>query len=127
MAQNTCHIWDIWIADSGSTGISFARGRLNPTEVLLVHSAPQQLNIEVRDDEGTVLARGSDLLRTDSTPIARLRREGKQITREDIWPTEADHGLPVILPGGEVGILQHWWNAPDHQEWRWRVEFYNHR
>ena len=127
MGQNTCHIWDLWIADSGSTGISFARGRLNPTDVLLVHSAPRQLNIEVRDDDGTVLARGSDLLRTASTPIARLRRAGNQITREDIWPAEADHGSPVILPGGEVGILQHWWNAPDHQEWRWSVEFYNHR
>ncbi len=127
MARNTCHIWDLWIADSGSTGISFARGRLNPTDVLLVHSAPRQLNIEVRDDNGTVLARGSDLLRSDNTPIARLRRAGSQITREDIWPTEADHGSPVILPGGEVGILQHWWNAPDLQEWRWSVEFYNHR
>jgi hypothetical protein len=30
-----------------------------------------------------------------------------------------------MLPGGEVGILKSWWNAPDHKEWRWQVEFYN--
>jgi hypothetical protein len=33
----------------------------------------------------------------------------------------------VIVVGGEVGILQSWWNDPQHQEWRWSLEFYNHR
>lgn len=127
MTQHPLQIWDLWIADTGATGISFARGRLNPTNLLLVHAAPQQLNIDVRDDDGTLLARGNDLMRAESTPITRLRRQGSTIIREDIWPTEADHGAPIILPGGEVGILQHWWHAPDHQEWRWTVEFYNHR
>ena len=56
MAQNMCQLWDLWIADTGATGISFARGRLDPTEVLLVHAAPAQLNLEVRDDAGTMLA-----------------------------------------------------------------------
>lgn len=127
MSQQGCEIWDLWIADVGSTGISFARGRLNPTEVLLVHSAPEKVNIEVHSDSGEMLARGNDLPRTASRPMARLRRQGSQITREDIWPTDADLGSPVILPGGEVGILQYWWNDPGEQEWRWRVEFYNHR
>jgi hypothetical protein len=127
MAQHACQIWDLWIADVGAVGVSFARGRLNPTDVLLAHAAPGQLNIEVRDDDGVALARGNDLLRTESTPMMRLRRQGTHITREDIWPTEADYGTPVIFPGGEVGILQRWWNSPDHQEWRWSVEFYNHR
>jgi hypothetical protein len=127
MTPHPCQIWDLWIADTGATGISFARGRLDPTEVLLVHAAPTQLNLEVRDDAGELLAHGNDLLRTASTPMARLRRQGNSITREDIWPTEADYGTPVMLPGGEVGILQHWWNNAEHQEWRWNVEFYNHR
>jgi hypothetical protein len=92
-----------------------------------VHAAPKQLNLEVRTDEGEVLAHGNDLLRTDSTPITRLRRQGKSISRQDIWPTAADYGTPVLLPGGEVGILRQWWNDEKHQEWRWDVEFYNHR
>jgi hypothetical protein len=127
MTDKMCQIWDMWIADTGTTGISFGRGRLDPTDVLLVHAAPAQLNLEVRDDTGLLLASGNDLLRTASTPISRLRRDGNRILREDIWPTQVDYGTPVLLPGGEVGILQDWWNDADHQEWRWRVEFYNHR
>ncbi len=127
MAQNACHIWDLWIADVGPTGISFARGQLNPTDVLLVHAAPPQLNVAVLSDAGEILAQGHDLLRSASSPIARLLRQDQAITREDIWPTEADYGTPVILPGGEVGILERWWNDPDQQEWRWSIELYNHR
>jgi hypothetical protein len=33
----------------------------------------------------------------------------------------------VILPGGEVGELLKSWNAKDGSEWRWQIEFYNHR
>jgi hypothetical protein len=83
--------------------------------------------VEVRDDEGAPLARGDNLARTADTPMVRLTRRGETIAREDIWPGESDIGRPVILPGGEVGILLAWGNAPDEQEWRWRVEFYNHR
>ena len=59
--------------------------------------------------------------------MAFLTRHGTDILREDRWPTEADLGCLVILPGGEVGTLKAWWNAPDGSEWRWQVEFYNHR
>jgi hypothetical protein len=59
--------------------------------------------------------------------MARLTVEGEQITREDLWPTPEDIGRAVILPGGEVGQLLSWWNAENESEWRWQVEFYNHR
>ena len=95
--------------------------------MLLVHAAPDALRVEVRSDAGELLACGDQLPRTADRPIARLRREGARITREDLWPEAEDIGRPVILPGGEVGILMTWWNAPDGQEWRWQVEFYNHR
>lgn len=54
-----------------------------------------------------------------------LRRREAKIEREDLWPTGDHYGLPVLLPGGEVGILQSWWHASDEKEWRWQVEFYN--
>lgn len=47
--------------------------------------------------------------------------------RDDRWPQPDDLGSPVILPGGEVGILTAWWNTPTRDEWRWAVELYNHR
>ena len=120
-------IWDLWYPGAAATGLPFARGRLDATEVLLVHAAPDVLDVEVRGDDGQVLARGENLSRTLDTPMARLTRRGDTIDREDIWPSTEDIGRPVILPGGEVGILIAWWNAPDASEWRWRVEFYNHR
>ena len=120
-------IWDLWIPDVGATGISFARGRLDATDVIIVHAAPEKLNVEVRDHNGNVLARGDNLPRTANSPMARLRRQGNKITREDIWPTDADYGTRVIVAGGEVGTLQKWWNDPEQQEWRWSLEFYNHR
>ncbi|HLJ35859.1 MAG TPA: hypothetical protein VKU38_19535 [Ktedonobacteraceae bacterium] len=120
-------IWDLWIPDVAAVGVSFSRGRLDATDVLLVHAAPEKLTVEVLDDNGGLLARSADLPRTANTPMARLRRQGNQVTREDFWPTASDYGLPVILAGGEVGILQQWWNDPEEQQWRWQLEFYNHR
>ena len=48
-------------------------------------------------------------------------------TPASLMPTSNDLGSLIILPGGEVGTLLEWWNAEDGTEWRWRVEFYNHR
>lgn len=128
MPENTSmQTWDLWIPDVAAVGISFARGRLDPTDILMVHAAPEKLTVEVLDGDGNRIATGPDLPRTQSSPIARLRREGARVTREDCWPIEADLGTPVILPGGEVGILKSWWNADDHSEWRWTIELYNHR
>jgi hypothetical protein len=127
MQSQEIQIWDLWMPDAGAQGLSFARGRLNATDVLLVHAAPEKLNVEVRGDDGSLLAKGSNLARTLDSPMARLRRQGEKITREDIWPTEADYGSLVIVAGGEVGVLQKWWNDAGQRQWRWSLEFYNHR
>jgi hypothetical protein len=120
-------IWDIWYPDAAAQGMSFARGRLDATDVLLVHAAPDTLDVAVRSDDGRLLAQGKGLPRTAERPMARLTINGGEIERVDLWPDETDISRPVILPGGEVGILLGWWNAEDGSEWRWQVEFYNHR
>jgi hypothetical protein len=120
-------IWDLWYPDAAAQGLSFARGRLEATDVLLVHAPPELLRVEVRDDAGALLAAGDQLRRTADRPMARLTREGRAVSRVDLWPEREDIGRPVILPGGEAGILLSWWNAADGSEWRWQVEFYNHR
>ena len=125
--MSTQIVWDLWIPDVAARGISFARGRCDVTESILVHAAPAQLSVDVWTDEGILLARGTDLPRTDQTPMARLQRRGEQIIRQDIWPTSAEHGLPVILAGGEIGLLLAWWNDAEQQAWRWSLELYNHR
>jgi hypothetical protein len=121
-------VWDLWVPEMAATGLSFARGRLDPHDVLWVHAAPDPLSVTVRDGDDQVVARGSNLRREgERVPLTRLARLGDAVTREDRWPTGADLGSLVILPGGEVGTLKEWWNAPDGSEWRWVVEFYNHR
>jgi hypothetical protein len=121
------HVWSLRYPFAASTGIEFARGRLDPTPALLAHAAPEALTVEVYENGSKLIAIGLDLVRKgDSTPITRLTMNGERITREDIWPADKDLGLPVILPGGEVGILTEWWNAPDRTSWEWSVRLSNH-
>ena len=120
--------WELWYPEAGSTGLPFARGKCDPTAVMWVHSAPATLAVTVRDGDERVIARGEPLARAgEQLPMTRLWREGDTIRREDRWPGPADVGSLVLLPGGEIGRLTAWWNAPDGVEWRWQVEFYNHR
>ncbi len=127
MTHGEHQIWDLWYPEAAAQGLPFARGRLAATDVLLVHAAPSSLDVDVRNDDGQMLAQGRGLGRTAARPMARLTVRDRQIMREDLWPADDDMGRPVILPGGEVGILLGWWNADDGAEWRWQVEFYNHR
>jgi hypothetical protein len=127
MAEPSIQTWELYYPEAAATGLPFARGRLDPTEVLWVHAAPPTLSVTVRDAEDQIVARGEQLQRTGQRyPMTRLSRQGQEIQREDRWPKQADLGALVILPGGEVGQLVAWWNADDGSEWRWQVEFYNH-
>jgi hypothetical protein len=49
-----------------------------------------------------------------------------ELRRREVWPTRDMLGLPVLIAGGETGILREWENAADHSWWRWTVEFSNH-
>jgi hypothetical protein len=117
--------WTVWFPQAAATGLLLGRGLVEPASVMLVHAAPKVLTAEVTTQAGQRLAFGQDLAHTLESPICRLRREGERVTREDIWPGEADLGCLVLLPGGEVGTLKAWWHAADRQEWRWQLEFYN--
>lgn len=121
------HVWSLRYPFAAATGIEFARGRLDPTPVLLAHAAPEALTVEVYENGSRLVAIGQDLVRKGaSSPITKLTMDGERITRDDIWPVEDDIGLPVILPGGEVGILIAWSNPPDQTSWEWSVRFSNH-
>jgi hypothetical protein len=117
--------WEVWYPKAAATGILVARGRLDPTERLIFHSTPDVITVDVYDTDRNRVAHGKDLERTMDSPMTLLRLEGERVVREDFWPTDADVGTPVLLPGGEVGILTEWWNAEDRTEWRWQLEFYN--
>lgn len=120
--------WELWYPAAAANGLYFARARIDPSDVLWAHAAPDVLAVVIREGEDGIVARATELRRDGAyLPMTRLQRSGDSITREDRWPRESDLGALVILPGGEVGTLVQWWNAGDGSEWRWRVEFYNHR
>jgi hypothetical protein len=124
----TLQTWELYYPEAAATGMAVARARIDPTEVVWLHAAPPVLAVTVREGDDRVLARGEPLRRQGPyVPMTRLEWRGTQVLREDRWPTEKDLGAVVILPGGEAGILKSWWNAADGSEWRWQVEFYNHR
>jgi hypothetical protein len=126
MTASKPQTWELWYPAAAATGMEFARGRIDPSEVLWVHAAPERLAVTVREGDDRVIARGEPLEREGPyLPMTRLVLEGDRVTREDRWPTDADLGSLVILPGGEVGVLTAWWNAPDGSAWRWSVEFSN--
>jgi hypothetical protein len=125
MSNKSIEYWSIFYPKAASTGLWMGRGMLDATDQLLVHAAPPVLTVEVHDGEGRRIAFGQDLEATEESPICLLQKKGDSITRRDLWPDDEHLGLPVLLPGSEVGILQSWWNAEDQSEWRWAVEFYN--
>ncbi|MBX3001355.1 MAG: hypothetical protein KF893_22730 [Caldilineaceae bacterium] len=125
MPNKAIEDWSIWYPEAASNGVWMGRGRIDPTDRLLVHAAPPVLTVEVHDGNGHRIAFGQDLEATEESPICLLQKEGVALTRRDLWPGDEHIGLPVLLPGSEVGILQSWWNAEDQKEWRWAVEFYN--
>ena len=128
MAFDELHTWELWYPGAGATGLPLARARIDPHDVVWAHSLPRKVAVTVRQGDDRVVARGEGLTREAGyLPMSRLALEGDTISREDRWPTDADLGSVVILPGGEAGILTAWWNAEDGKSWRWSVEFSNRR
>ena len=127
-SPKTNQTWEIYYPEAAATGLEIARARIDPTDVVWLHAAPPVLAVTVREGDDRVIARGEPMRREGPyLPMTRLERQGENVVREDRWPTDADAGAVVILPGGEAGILKSWWNAPDGSEWRWVVEFFNRR
>jgi len=120
--------WELWFPEAAANGLLFARARIDPTDELWVHAAPETLAVTIRDERDVPVARGEPLRRSGpQVPMTRLSVQDGVIAREDRWPNARDVGAVVLLPGGEVGKLLEWWNADDLSEWRWQVEFYNRR
>lgn len=119
--------WSIRARDAGMNGLEFARcTTAGGFHRVLVHAAPARASVEVAGEDGRVLARGDLDREGDYSPMTLLELDGEQLRRSEIWPDDGHHGLPVLLAGGEVGILERWRHSDDRSWWRWSVEFSNH-
>jgi hypothetical protein len=119
--------WNIRTRDGAMNGLEFARcttaGGFNR---VLVHAAPEKAKIEIIAADDRVVARGDLDRHGEYSPMTLVERDGSTLHRSEVWPTDEFYGLPVLLSGGEVGLLQTWHHAEDHSWWRWSVEFSNH-
>ena len=68
--------WEVWYPKAGATGLLLGRGLLDATQDILLHSAPEVVTVEVRNEQGERLAFGKDLQKTLSSPMCRLRKDG---------------------------------------------------
>ena len=120
--------WNVRSNDGAMNGLEFARcttaggfGRV------LIHAAPGRAKIEVIADDDRVVARANLDRAGEYSPMTLVELDGPELRRSEVWPTDELYGLPVLLAGGEVGILQKWHHADDHSWWQWSLEFSNHR
>jgi len=120
--------WNLRSRDGGMNGLEFSRATTaSGFTRALIHAAPTQLSVEVIDDLGIMVARGDDLDRIgDYIPMTMLAIDGTEICRKEVWPDDTMYGLPVLLAGGEVGILRAWHHSEDHRWWKWSLELANH-
>ncbi len=120
--------WELRSRDGGMNGLEFARcTTASGFSRVLVHAAPAQLELTVVADDDTVVLRAHADRDGAYSPITLVEIEGDRVHRTEVWPGPELYGLPVLLPGGEVGVLTAWQHADDHSWWRWSVEFSNHR
>ncbi len=119
--------WDVRSNDAGMNGLEFCRATTaGGFDRVLIHAAPGQAGITITEGDGRIVARADLEREGDYSPMTLIERDGAQLRRREVWPDPEMFGLPVLLAGGEVGILQAWEHAEDRSWWRWSVEFSNH-
>jgi hypothetical protein len=112
--------WAVETSKDGSKWRFFGRAWKSPGEAVLVHSRIALLRYRQLIPRET--AEWCEPLATaGATPMCLVSMEGH--TRIDVWPGEEHLGLPVVLPGGEVGRLLAFEHAPDGSTWRYQLEF----
>lgn len=121
-------MWQLRSGDGGMNGLEFALALTGgDTRRVLVHAAPSQLRVEVRTDDGQPIVEGEAEREGDYSPITLLTLNDDSVSRSEIWPTDEHIGLPVILPGGEVGLLAAWHNDDDKTWWKWSIQLSNRK
>ncbi|HVC14056.1 MAG TPA: hypothetical protein VND62_04265 [Acidimicrobiales bacterium] len=119
--------WNIRSSDGGMNGLEFTRATTaGGFSRVLVHAAPAHAVVEVRGEDDELVARGEVEREGEYSPMTLLELDGGRLRRREIWPDQRHYGVPVLVAGGEVGLLQRWEHSDDHSWWRWSVEFSNH-
>lgn len=112
--------WAVETSRDGGKWRFFGKAWKSPGEPVLMHAPVRWLRYrQVVPVEGE---EWSEPLEAEaSTPVCIVSME--EATRRDVWPDASHVGLPMLLPGGEVGRLQAFEHADDGSSWRYSLEF----
>jgi len=113
--------WAVETSRDGQKWRFLGKGWTNPGEPLLLHGASTFVRYKPEDQKDF----GDALERTGDEPMTLLDLEHG--IRHDLWPTPEHQGLPVLLPGGEVGRLLRFDRDPGGDEFTWALEFRGER
>ncbi len=112
--------WAVETSRDGERWRFFGKAWKSPGEAVLMH-APVRF-VRFRQLIPAEDAEWCEPLETDGRqPITLVRMEER--SRQDLWPGAEHVGLPMLLPGGEVGRLQTFEHAGDGSTWRYVLEF----
>ena len=112
--------WAVETSKDGSKWRFFGKAWKSPGELVLLHARIPF--VRYRQLIPTEASEWSEPLEgAGETPMCIVSMEAH--TRVDVWPDAAHAGLPVLLPGGEVGRLVEFEHADDGSTWRYRLEF----
>jgi hypothetical protein len=112
--------WAVETSRDGDRWRFFGKAWKSPGEPVLMHAPVRFVRYrQLLPDEDpewcSPLEGGGEL------PVTLVRMEDG--VREDLWPAEEHAGLPMLLPGGEVGRLIRFEHAPDGSSWSYALEF----
>jgi hypothetical protein len=112
--------WAVETSRDGARWRFFGKAWKSPGEPVLVHARIAYLRY--RQLIPTETSEWCEPLTSEATtPMCLVSMEAH--TRHDLWPGVDQVGLPVLLPGGEVGRLLGFDHAADGSTWRYQLEF----
>ena len=113
--------WAVETSRDGEKWRSLGKGWTLPGEPLLLHGASRYVRFKGEEQDDFC----PPLERTGDEPMTLLDLDhGK---RRDLWPLPEHQGLPVLLPGGEVGRLLRFDRDGAGDTFTWALEFRGER
>ncbi|HEX6331843.1 MAG TPA: hypothetical protein VF129_11245 [Actinomycetota bacterium] len=112
--------WAVETSRDGERWRFFGKAWKSPGEPVLLHAPVRFVRfrqlLPVEESEWC-----EPLETPGDRPVTLVRMEER--AREDLWPNGRHIGLPMLLPGGEIGRLQDFEHAEDDSSWRYVLEF----
>ena len=112
--------WAVETSKDGERWRFFGKAWKSPGEPVIIHARVRFVRFrQLLPSESTEWC--EPLEAAAGLPMNIVRME--EPVREDRWPGEEDVGLPVLLPGGEIGRLLRFDHAPDGSSWSYELRF----